>query len=405
MRYALIGKTLVHSLSKEIHGRMGLSYDLVELREEEVADFVENNDYDGYNVTIPYKETVAKLVVIEDDLTASLGVVNTVVKRDGVSYGYNTDVLGMEYSFAKNGVDVSGKNVLVLGSGGTSKTATALCNKKGAKKISVCSRKGEINYSNVYELCADTEIIINCTPIGTYPDVEGRIIEVGRFAKLLFAYDCVYNPDRTNLILDAEENGIKGTNGLPMLVAQGLKAEELWLNKRIDEDVYDEMIEAIRTRSLNIVLVGMPGCGKSSVGKELALVMGREFYDGDTIIADRYGSPSDIITQKGEGYFRNLEREVYRELSEKRGVIIATGGGSVTVDEVVRNLKRTGKIVFIDTPTDILATDGRPLSQSIGVDTLYTKRLPLYNKAMDYRVVNDHTESILALAKEIEEIV
>jgi len=399
MKYALIGKKLGHSFSKDIHNSLGLDYTLVELAEEEVTEFLKKGEYDGFNVTIPYKEKVFSAVDVLDDSAKSVGSVNTVTYKNGVSYGYNTDVGGMKYSLNRAGVDLKGKKVLITGSGGTSKTAQALCRAEGAE-FAVCSRKGEINYDNVYEKVPAAEIIINCTPVGMYPDLDGRILDIGKFNNLILAADCIYNPLKTALLTDAEERGIKFVNGLPMLVAQAVYAEEIWLGKKIDTSKIDCIIADLTRKKSNITLIGMPGCGKTTVGKRVAEILGREFFDTDEIITKKYGSPEKIITEKGEIIFRDIESEVLSQITAVGGRVIATGGGAVLRRENINFMRRNGAVVYLTRELQKLATDGRPLSVSSGVEKLYEERKDLYKNACD-RIIDNNGEA----EKSVKEII
>lgn len=389
MRYALIGKKLSHSFSKDIHSFFGVSYDYVELAEEEIADFVKENRYDGFNVTVPYKEILYKTVDSLDETAFSVGSVNTVIYKDGKTVGYNTDLGGMRYMLKKIGCSVEGKTVLVLGSGGTSKTAQALCRADGAKAVFVCSRTGDINYNNVYDRAEQAEVLINCTPVGMYPDLCKKVVEISRFGNLKYVADCIYNPLKTELVSDAEAMNIAVTNGLSMLVAQAVYAEEIWQGKQISEKIIEELTIEILKKKSNIVLVGMPGSGKSTVGKLLSAITEKPFFDADEEIERLYDAPKKIISEKGEGAFRKIEMEVLDKLTATGGKVIATGGGAVISAENRKTMRRNGTVIYIDRELSRLSTAGRPLSLSQGVEKLYEERKDLYEEVCDKKINND----------------
>lgn len=387
MKYCLIGKKLGHSYSKVIHSLQGLDYSLVEIGENELSGFVKEA-YDGFNVTIPYKKYIIPLLDFVDEDAKSIGAINTVLRKNGKLYGYNTDVYGMEYAINRANIQISGKNVMVLGTGGTSLTARAVCKKMGAKEVFVVSRTGEINYLNCYE--KDVQIIINTTPVGMYPDIEPSPVDLTKFSFIEGVFDCVYNPIRTSLILQAQKLGIKCSGGLPMLVAQGLKAEEIWLDIKIDKARFEEILSELENQKRNIVLIGMPSCGKSTVAKILAEKLGREVVDTDELVFIRQGAkPSELIESYGEEYFRDKESLAVKEASSKQGVIIATGGGAVLREENVICLKRNGVLIYLERSVDKLIDDDRPLSKNGAISRLFAKRKPIYEKVCDKKVSND----------------
>ena len=389
-KYALIGKKLGHSFSKDIHTRLGLSYEHIELPDEEqVRQVLNSGSYAGFNVTIPYKETVCKAVDELDPQAAEAGSVNTVSVRGGRLIGYNTDIAGMRYMLSSIGARVHGAKVLILGSGGTSKTAAALCRIDGAREYIVCSRKGDVNYANVYDRAGDAEIMINCTPVGMYPDNYSRPIDVGRLGALKFVADCVYNPLRTVLITDCSSAGIQAVNGLPMLVAQAVYAERIWGYDNISDGKIADICTDIGRSKTNIVLTGMPGCGKSTVGARLARALGVKHIDTDEVIDKTYSSPAGIISERGEGYFRKIESEVIRSVAAESGIVISTGGGSILAPSNVAALKQNGIIVYLRRSVDRLALGGRPLSLRDGVVKLYADRRPIYESTADVIVDND----------------
>ena len=400
MKYALIGEKLSHSFSKILHERLGLSYDLKELNKEEVGTFVLNNDYDGFNVTIPYKKEVIPYLDEISPLSSLVGSVNTVVKRGGKNFGFNTDVRGLEYQIESRGVTLTDKNVLILGSGGASLTAVALCKSKNVKSYKVVSRSGEVNYENCYDFI-NTEIIINTTPVGMYPNQEGLPIEIDRFPSLVAVFDLIYNPIRTNLVLEAERRGIITSGGLKMLCMQGIKSEELWLDKKIEEEVAETLIKSIAVEKNNLVLSGMAGCGKSTVGKATAERLNLPFFDVDEEITKiSKKTPSQIINEEGEERFREIETEVVKELSKTGGKVISLGGGSILREENQRALKRNGIVIYLSRDIEKLALDNRPLSQKYGIRELFEKRKETYFKSADVIVSNDGE-----ISKTIEEVI
>lgn len=389
-KYALIGSSLKHSYSKLIHAKLGdYFYQLVELEENQLKEFVDS-EVCGFNVTIPYKKKIIEYLDFTDESALKIGAVNTVVKRNGKAYGYNTDFYGMVYMLSRADISVKGKSVLILGSGGTSNTARAVLEHLGAKKITTVSRSGEVNYENCYKI-TDTEIIINTTPVGTYPNVNDAPIDIDKFPKLLAVADVIYNPCLTKLLLKAREKGLKYTSGLPMLVAQAKYAKDLFFNETTNDQKIEKVLNEMFKETLNIVLIGMPGSGKSTVGKILADKLNREFIDTDEEIVKKVGkSIPEIFNQYGEEYFREIESEVIEEVGKKSGKIIATGGGVVKNALNYFPLKCNGKIFYLERSVDKLSTCDRPLSKDISaVEKLYKERKDLYNKFADIKVNND----------------
>ncbi len=402
MRFCLIGEKLGHSFSKQVHALSNINYSLKEISKNDLQSFVENCEYTGFNVTIPYKTEIIKYLDYIDDSAKDIGAVNTVLKKEGKLYGYNTDLLGMHKMIQRVGVNLKDKVVMILGSGGTSKTAKALCYRSGVKKIYMVSRKGEINYDN-YNRCSDVEIVINTTPIGMFPNNFDQPINLNHFNNLLAVFDCVYNPIKTNLILQAEELNIPCSGGLFMLVGQALGSQEIWFNKKISEEQIESVFSTIYNGKKNLVLSGMPSSGKSTIGKELATRLGMKFIDTDELIESKVGKKiKDIFRLHGEEFFRDLESQVVKEVSKLSSVVIAIGGGAPLRKENRNALKQNGVIVYIKRDISLLVTDDRPLSQKEGVNALYEKRKDIYEKFADYTVVNDKT--IEQVVKEIIEL-
>lgn len=390
IKCGLIGEKLGHSFSPEIHSYLAdYSYKLFEMPESEVGSFLQKGDFDAINVTIPYKKTVMPFLDEISDEAMRIGSVNTITKTEkGSLRGDNTDYYGFWHTVETSGIMIKGKTVLILGTGGASLTAKAVSHDMGAASVTFVSRSGEINYSNVYELCTNTEIIINCTPVGMYPNNGISPIELERMPMCEGVIDMIYNPAKTKLLLDAERLGIRSTNGLPMLVAQAKRACELFLGEQVDDGEIERITALIASQTGNIILVGMPGCGKTTVGKILSEMTGRAVIDTDEMIkTSQMRSPSEIINTDGVEIFRQIEHaevENAGKLSEK---IISTGGGIVTREENYAPLHQNGKIVFIHRSIDKLATDDRPLSKNL--EEMYKVRLPMYRAFCDFEVSND----------------
>lgn len=393
MKICLIGKTLKHSYSKIIHEHFGYEYDLVELEKEDIKDFVKDEKYNAFNVTIPYKTEIIKYLNCVSPMAKEIGAVNTVVKKDGLLYGYNTDFYGMRYIVKHNKIKVKNKTVLVLGTGGTSKTAQVVFKYLGAKKIVVVSRTGEINYQNCYDIKAD--IIVNTTPVGMYPNQNQSPIDLNRFKNVKGVIDVIYNPLRTKLIIDAKKRKIKTATGLGMLVAQAKYAKELFFGREIKENYFDLEIEKeldiIKAQTENIAFIGMPGSGKTTLSKEIAKSLKRELIDTDEEVYKKTGkTPKEIIESLGEDEFRKIETEVLNELSLKRGVVISTGGGIVTKKENYFLLKCSSKVILVKRKLKLLSTENRPLSSNkTKLKLLYKNRKKLYKKFSDVVVFNN----------------
>ena len=387
MRCGLIGRKLAHSFSPEIHAELdSYEYKLYELEPEAVEDFVRRGPLDAFNVTIPYKETVLPMMDELSDRARRIGSVNTVVRRpDGTLFGDNTDAEGMLYMFRRAGFCMTGKKVLVLGSGGSSRTACAVLKDLGAHPV-VISRTGGNNYGNL-NLHDDAEYIVNTTPVGMYPNCGVSPVDIADFPQLRGVADIIYNPARTKLLIDCETAGIPCINGLTMLVDQGRRASEIFTGKNIPESTTDGIVAGIARRMENIVFIGMPGCGKSTVGKCIAEKLGRPFYDADAELAARAGrTVPEIIRTDGEDAFRRLETECAAELGKRSGTVIACGGGVVTREENYFLYHQNGIILWLDRPLGELPTEGRPISQSRSVEALYAERMPKYRKWSDITV-------------------
>ena len=386
MRYCLIGERLSHSYSVEIHKGRGINYELKEVPRGGLADFIKEG-YDGFNVTIPYKKEIIPFLDGVDESAEKIGAVNTVVRRGGKYIGYNTDIEGMRYALSRKNICLTDHNVMILGSGGAACTAQALCDAEGAKSCVTVSRSGEINYENCYGL-KDTDIIINATPVGMFPNIGETPIDLSCFNNLKGVFDCIYNPFNTALILQAKKLGIKCSDGLPMLVKQAIEAQKLWGIDNADNT--EEIINSLYADKLNIVLVGMPSSGKTTVGKLVAEISGKKFIDTDAEIFNATGkTPAEIIETSGEKAFRNIETETVNKIAVGTGAVIATGGGAVLRGENVSALKANGVIFYVKRDLSLLSAENRPLSQSGGIARLYGERKALYERAADFVVEND----------------
>lgn len=402
MKYCLIGRKLPHSYSAYIHKKSGLNYELKEIEPEDIENFIINGGYEGFNVTIPYKETVIDYLDEISPEAKAIGSVNTVAFKNGKHIGYNTDLKGLQYLFDRNKVELKGKKVLILGSGGTYKTASYLCEKNGAAKVEFVSRTGRINYNNCYDLSSDAEIIINCTPVGTYPNVFESPVDLSRFDKVEFVADCVYNPLKTALTVEAERLKIKNSNGLSMLVSQALYAEEIWTGDRKTDKTEMILSEIVKEKS-NPVLFGMPSSGKTTIGKRLAEFYGREFIDTDEEIYKKTGkSPSDIIKDSGESVFRDIESDIIKEIAKKSGTVISVGGGAVIRKENVDALKMNGILLYVKRNLKFLTDKNRPLTQKYGAEKLFEERKDVYNGIKDAEIDND-SSVIDAVKKAVKE--
>lgn len=389
MKCGLLGEKLGHSFSPQIHRRLGeYPYSLYEVPRENLTDFLKNGDFTGVNVTIPYKKAVIPYLDELSPIAKRLGAVNVIIRRDGRLIGHNTDYFGFATMLKYSGLSVTGKKALVLGSGGASTVAVAVLQEQGANVV-VISRSGENHYGNLH-LHADAAVIVNATPVGMYPNVGVSPIDLGLFPKLEGVLDAIYNPARTQILLDAENRGLIAVNGTLMLVAQAKEASEWFTGKTISDDAIFRIQKELKNQMENIVLIGMPGSGKSTVGAILAKKTGKKLVDADACIVERAGMPiPEIFSQQGETGFRALETEVLRKLGKQSGLIIATGGGCVTREENYPLLHQNGRIFCLDRALEALPTDGRPLSQNTALAEMYRVRKPLYDRFADHHVSND----------------
>ncbi|MCQ2466604.1 MAG: shikimate dehydrogenase [Clostridia bacterium] len=391
-KYGVLGKSLPHSYSPQIHKSFGsYEYTILERSEEQVhAIFEGKEDLKGFNVTIPYKKLAMSLCSELSDEAREVGAVNTVVALPGGGFkGYNTDVYGFIYMLQRENIEITGRNCLVLGTGGASVAIVYALKQLGAGKITLCSRSGEVNYENCYDVCADTQVIVNTTPVGMYPNVDCSPIVLEKFNNLEAVADIVYNPSRTKLLQDAKNLGLKTSGGLSMLVAQAYKAAAIFQGKSFEPNVelIEKVVRELEFGMLNITIIGMPGSGKTTLGKKLAKEFGKEFVDLDILFKEEYkDTPSNIIQTKGEDEFRRMETELVKKYLPKSGLVISTGGGVVTREVNEFFLKCNSKVIYLKRPLKSLLlqdTSNRPMSKNKGIEALLEARTPLYEKMCD----------------------
>lgn len=431
MKYGLIGKTLAHSYSKEIHEALGrYSYELFSLTPQAMSEFISARAFGGLNITIPYKQDVIPLCDEVSELASAIGAVNTLYwKKDSscgrpVLAGHNTDYEGFLYAAERANIDFNGKTVLILGSGGTSLTARKAAADSGAAMIYIASRSAgsdaskaaedggtpcdtsggtcpvsRLSYEELHTISGDVEIIVNTTPVGTFPGNLESIIQPTDFPRCEAVMDVIYNPFRTKLLMDAEKAGFKTSNGLPMLVAQATAAAGFFLGTpSAFQEENERIIQKLTGELQNIVLIGMPGCGKSTVGRIIAKKTGKQLVDMDAEIIKKAGKPiPQIFEESGESGFRDLESQVAAELGKQRGLVIATGGGAVLRSENVDALRQNGLVIHIKRPVELLSTKGRPLSKDLKtLREMERARLPLYEAAADVTFNNVSTTNLKA---------
>lgn len=409
MKYGLLGEKLGHSFSAIIHARLGLyEYELCPVEKEDFPLFMERRAFSGINVTIPYKKDVIAYCKEISPEAALCGAVNTIVNRNGELFGFNTDILGLQALMEKVGVSLSGKNVLILGSGGTSGTALSLCQKMGAGRVQRVSRTGKgesLTYKEALA-CRDTQVIINTTPCGMYPQIDASPIDLDAFPRLEAVVDAVYNPLNSQFVLEGKKRGIPSVGGLFMLVAQAVYAAGIFTGTKDLEARIDSIYEELLKEKQNVVLIGMPGSGKSTIGRALAERLGKEFVDSDEQIVKAAGvSIPEIFAKEGETAFRDRESQVIGELSIRQGAVIATGGGAVLREKNLALLRGNGVLVFLDAPLESLrATADRPLSSDFAaLKQRYEERYEIYCRAANYRipVSRNVEENVSAMIKEL----
>ena len=407
MDYGCIGEKLSHSFSKEIHNALAdYDYQLLELKREELKAFFTERSFKAINVTIPYKLDVIPYLDWISDEAMAINAVNTIVNRNGRLYGYNTDFYGLKGLIERKVKSFKGKTVAILGSGGTSNTAFAVANSLEAEKVVKVSRKkqeGYITYDELYESYSNCEIIINTTPCGMYPKAGVAAVDINNFPNIEAVFDAVYNPLKSKLILDAEKKGIIADGGLYMLVSQAAYAVEKFIDTTVSLEKIEEVFNKIYKDKMNVVLIGMPASGKSSVGKELEKLLSKSFVDSDIVLSENAEKTiSEIFNEHGEAYFRELEKDTIKNISSENSHIIATGGGAILNYENIENLKSNGRIYFLDRPLSmLLTTDDRPLSSNrTDLEKRYNERYELYRKYAD--VIIDGSGCVKEVAKRIE---
>ncbi len=392
MEYGLIGEKLGHSYSQMIHARLAdYRYELKEIAPERLDAFIEARNFRGLNVTIPYKQAVMKHCAELSPEAMEVGSVNTLIVRpDGSLFGHNTDIDGFIYMLRRGEIDPAGAKAVILGSGGTSLTARAALTRLGAREIVTVSRKGPVDYAALYAEHADAEILVNATPVGMYPKNGASPVELDRLPKVRGVADVIYNPEKTALILAAQAKGIPAVSGLSMLVAQAREAAELFAGHAIPAGRVEDIVSEIGAQTLNLILVGMPGCGKSTLGQAVAAALQREFVDCDAEIVRRAGkSIPEIFAQDGEGAFRALESSVLADVCRGHGLVISTGGGAVLRAENRDAMRQNGRVCLIRRALALLPRDGRPLSASEdAVARLWEARRAAYETAADFPVEN-----------------
>ncbi len=398
MKYGLVGEKLPHSFSKEIHEKIGLyKYELCEVAKEDFDIFAEKKDFKGINITIPYKQSIIPHLYFISDKAKAIGAVNVAINKDGKLYGYNTDFEGLRSLILREGFDFSGKTVLILGTGGTSKTARAVAEDLGALNVVNVSRKeqaGAITFGDTVLKYSDADFIINTTPSGMYPETENipYDMDLSLFASLSGVIDVIYNPISTKLVNSARKLGISAVGGLYMLVSQAVAAAELFTGEKLGKEVCEKIYRELLSEKENIVLVGMPGSGKSTVGALLSERLGKAFYDTDEELSKKTGNISEYINKNGEAAFRKAESETIKELSgNTTGAVISTGGGAVLKYENVESLRRNGRIYFIDRDISLITpTKSRPLSSDREkLQKLYNERYEIYLSSCDKRIENN----------------
>lgn len=411
MRKGLIGAHLQHSYSKLIHESLtDYSYDLIELNAEEFDQFMKEKQFDAINVTIPYKEKVIPYLDELDDSAKVIGAVNTIVQKEGKLIGYNTDVYGFLQMMVLNHFEIKGKKVIVLGNGGACKAVCAALTQLEAKQIIKVKKNPSdetITYQECYALHADAEVIINTSPVGMYPNIHDCPIDLEHFKSLKSVGDVIYNPLRTKLLIKAQDKGCKVATGLMMLVAQAIQAIEIFTGKEVEKHLIEEVTYSLNKEKLNMVLIGMPGCGKSTLAKKLAKAQKMKLIEVDELIEERIQMPiKDFITSFGEEKFRDIESEVALEIAKETHCVISCGGGIIKRSSNMEALKMNGKLIFIDRDLDLLAvTDSRPLSSdSTKLKQLYEERIALYHQYSEATVQNNGSikEAVKACLQQIE---
>ena len=405
IRCGLIGEKLSHSFSEMIHRELAdYPYELIELSPCEVENFVKSLQLDAYNVTVPYKKAVMPFLDFISPEAKAIGAVNTVVcGKDGRLCGYNTDHFGFSYMLDASKIQVAGKKVIVFGTGGASATVCAVLRERGVRELAVIASRD--NKEDVLKNHYDSQIVINTTPVGMYPKNGAAPTDISLFPLCEGVLDVIYNPSKTRLLLDAEKRGLPHANGLSMLVAQAVRAFELFTGDIADYSVCDDIIKLIEFNTKNIILIGMPGCGKSTVGRIVAEKLSRQLYDADKVFEEAFGrTPADVIRGDGEEKFRHMEHEIAEHLGKLNGAVIAMGGGVVTRLCNYDSLHQNGTLVFLERELSRLSSEGRPISQITSIQALYDSRIEAYRRFADVTVSsteipNDTAELIISTIK------
>lgn len=393
MQCGLIGENLSHSYSKLIHNKLGnYEYKLCSICPDELESFVKSKNFEGLNVTMPYKKTVMKYCDELDSIAQKTGSVNTLAFKDGVLKGYNTDYFGLDYALKRSKVSLKNKKVIILGNGGVSATVQVLAHDLGAKEVLVCSSRSSFNYKNIYDR-SDAEIIINATPVGMYPHSEEKLIDLTKFKNLSGFADLIYNPFYTRLMLDAKKMGVSVCGGFAMLVAQAKASSEIFMNAKLEDSLIEKVINEIYFKKANIVLIGMPGSGKTTIAKILAEKIEKKFIDSDFEIEKLCGfSIPEIFKIKGENEFRKTENEILKKICQETGIVFSTGGGAVLAENAYEILKQNAEIYWIKRDLSLLEISGRPLSKNSNeIEKIYEKRKPIYEKFCDKIIQNSST--------------
>lgn len=381
MKFGLLGRTLSHSFSPRIHSALGnTNYELFEREPSQLQEFFDDPELQGINITIPYKVNALEACDVVDPRAERIGCVNTMVRKDGKWHGYNTDYDGFVFTLQHAGIDVSGKECIILGDGASSATIHVALEDLGAKNIVHLSRKTAPFYGDAPNYYETAQIIINCTPIGMYPHNPANLIDITQFSKLEGVVDLIYNPRRTILLLQAEMMEIPHCDGLPFLVAQGVEAANHFQGESFGTKEIEQILRDMRREKENIILIGMPGVGKTTVGKALGEEMGRTCVDVDHELEKEIGDISTYITEQGEAAFREKEAEMIAKFGTQTGLIISTGGGCVTVPKNFAHLRQNGRIYQLTQPVENLSTSGRVLSSG-GIERLReleATRTPMY---------------------------
>lgn len=398
--FGLLGRKLSHSISPEIHNLLcDYEYVLFEREPDELDEFFEKREFSGLNVTIPYKKDVIKYCSELSYTAQKIGSVNTItVKPDGTLYGDNSDYFGFSYMIEKSGIEIKDKTVLVLGTGGASLTVKAVLEDMGAKEIISVSRTGEVNYENVYDF-KNADVIVNTTPVGMYPNNGERVIDLSRFNALSGCLDLIYNPSLTPFLYDAKNLGVPYANGLTMLVAQAHMSAEKFIDSTIPKEKIEQVVTELASVRQNIVLIGMPGCGKSTVSDLLGKAINREVVDTDALIVHNENrSIPEIFAADGEEYFRAAETKAVSDCTKKSSLVIATGGGAVLKEENRYFLKQNSFIIWLKRDFNRLAMEGRPLSKSLDdIKKIERVRTPIYSSLADVQIeVDDDPQATLA---------